>query len=51
MCFRICRSEKSRHLYTGGISTYTTSVFFKAYIAKDEAPVAAMVMKNAKGMS
>lgn len=51
MCFRICRSEKSRHPYTGRVSTYTTSVFFKAYIAKAEAPVAARVMINAKGMS
>lgn len=51
MCFRICRSEKSRHPYTGGISTYTTSVFFKAYKEKAEAPVAATVMINAKGMS
>lgn len=51
MCFRICRREKSRHPYAGGISTYTTSVFFKAYKAKDEAPMAATDMINAKGMS
>lgn len=48
-----CVSESAgrRQADTGGVSTYTTSVFFKAYKAKDVAPVAAVVMITAKGMS